>query len=113
MGLKKGEKIKRLAVIEVVSIRREPLSFIDQADCYKEGFPDLTPLEFVIMLCDHYSCTAETEFSRIEFKYISKDNTMARAGIPKRDSSGKGRRANQGRGDCKATRKKGKGICSS
>jgi len=30
-------------------------------------------------------------------------------GKPKRDSSGKGRRANKGRGGCKKPRKKGKG----
>jgi len=30
-------------------------------------------------------------------------------GTPKKDGSGKGRRANQGRGGCKTTQKKGKG----
>lgn len=30
-------------------------------------------------------------------------------GVPKRDGSGKGRRANRGRGGCKTTQKKGKG----
>lgn len=30
-------------------------------------------------------------------------------GIPKRDGSGKGRRANRGRGGCSPARKKGKG----
>jgi len=30
-------------------------------------------------------------------------------GTPKRDGSGKGRRANQGRGGCKPTQKSGKG----
>lgn len=30
-------------------------------------------------------------------------------GIPKRDGSGRGRRANRGRGGCKSIRRKGKG----
>ena len=34
---------------------------------------------------------------------------MAKAGVPKRDGSGKGRRANQGRGGCNTTKKTGKG----
>jgi len=36
--------------------------------------------------------------------------TMARKRIPKRDGSGKGKRANKGRGGCKTTRKKGRGY---
>lgn len=34
---------------------------------------------------------------------------MAKKGVPKRDGSGKGRRANRGRGGCKQTQKTGKG----
>ena len=34
---------------------------------------------------------------------------MARKGVPKRDGSGRGVRANQGRGGCKTTRKTGRG----
>ncbi len=34
---------------------------------------------------------------------------MAKKGVPKRDGSGKGRRANAGRGGCKVTRKVGRG----
>lgn len=34
---------------------------------------------------------------------------MARKGIPKRDGSGKGVRANRGRGGCKTTQRIGKG----
>lgn len=33
---------------------------------------------------------------------------MAKKGVPKRDGSGKGRRANRGRGGCKPARKTGK-----
>jgi len=34
---------------------------------------------------------------------------MRKYGVPKRDGSGKGSRANKGRGGCKTTRRKGKG----
>jgi len=34
---------------------------------------------------------------------------MASKGTPKRDGSGEGKRANQGRGGCKTTQKTGKG----
>jgi len=34
---------------------------------------------------------------------------MAKKGVPKRDGSGEGRRANRGRGGCSPTRKTGKG----
>ena len=33
---------------------------------------------------------------------------MAKKGVPKRDGSGKGKRANQGRSGCKVTKKTGK-----
>ena len=35
---------------------------------------------------------------------------MSKKGKPKRDGSGKGRRANKGRGGCKSTKKKGTGC---
>lgn len=53
MGLKKGEQPEVLAEIEVVSVRRERLDAIDQADCAAEGFPDFKPRDFVAMFCAH------------------------------------------------------------
>ena len=50
MGLKKGEKMKVLGVIEVVSVRREPLNTMAPEDCALEGFPHFTPDQFVDML---------------------------------------------------------------
>jgi len=37
------------------------------------------------------------------------NNHSSKKGVPKRDGSGKGRRANKGRGGCKKTSKVGKG----
>lgn len=43
MGLKKGGKIVRLALIKIVSVRMETLDHITQEDGIKEGFPDCKP----------------------------------------------------------------------
>lgn len=70
-GLKKGEKVERLGPIEVVSARRERLDAIDQADVIAEGFPDLTPAEFVAMFCGHNrKATPATIVTRIEYRYL-------------------------------------------
>lgn len=68
MGLKKGEKIKQLYLIETISTRGEPLNAITKADCIREGFPELSPQEFVDMLCKHYECKPDAMINRIEFK---------------------------------------------
>lgn len=47
MGLKAGEKVQPLCVIEVVSVRTQALCCIDQDDCAREGFPDMSPGEFI------------------------------------------------------------------
>lgn len=70
MGLKAGQKPEKLGAIEVVSVRREPLDAIDQADVHREGFPDLTPATFVALFCGHMGCKPEVEVTRIEFRRI-------------------------------------------
>lgn len=72
MGLKKGETVHRLRPIRVVSVRREALGAIDQADVIAEGFPEMTPAEFVAMFCAHNNCGPETVVTRIEFEYADK-----------------------------------------
>lgn len=46
-GLKAGEGHNVLALIEIVDVRVEPLDAITADDCAREGFPELTPAEFV------------------------------------------------------------------
>lgn len=73
MGLKKGDKIKRLAKIRVVSVRREPLSAITDKDCALEGFPHLSPEAFIDMLHElNYGgkLSRDRDVNRIEFEYI-------------------------------------------
>jgi len=69
-GLKKGEKLKRLCVIEVVSTRAERVRDITEDDCRREGFPKMTPFEFAVMICRHYNVGPLAKINRIEFKYV-------------------------------------------
>lgn len=56
---------------EVVSIRHERLDEITPADVVREGFPEMTPLQFIEMFCEtHQGCTPATIVNRIEFKYL-------------------------------------------
>lgn len=70
MGLKPGEKIKRLCQIRVVSVTKEPLNAITQDDVRREGFPDWTPKQFIQMLVDHYKIDPAKRCNRIEFEYV-------------------------------------------
>lgn len=46
-GLRAGEGHRVLALLEVVDVRVELLTDITYDDCKREGFPDLTPEQFV------------------------------------------------------------------
>jgi len=70
MGLKKGEKIKRLGEIEIVKVNREPLDTIDWKETEREGFPNLTPLGFASMFCRHMGGGIAQIITRIEFRRI-------------------------------------------
>ena len=70
MGLKKGEKIERFGLLEVVSARVEPLNAITQNDVVREGFPDWTPAEFVAFFTEKNNCPPDVPVNRIEFRYI-------------------------------------------
>lgn len=75
MGLKKGQQVRRLAMIEVVDVRREPLKAIldqGQVEVDREGFPHLDPQGFVDMLLVHYgkAITPDTAVTRVAFSYL-------------------------------------------
>lgn len=79
-GLGPGGKIVRLGVIEVVSIRYEPLQrMLDNPiygaeECRREGFPEMTPAEFVAFFCKgHKGVTPASIVTRIEFKYVEQE----------------------------------------
>lgn len=71
-GLKKGEKVRRLGVIEILDVRREPLWRIitNPADCRREGFPKMDPREFVRFYCRHNGGHSDQEVTRIEFRRV-------------------------------------------
>lgn len=68
-GLKKGEKVKRIGPIHVVSTRAERLDAIDAADAWREGFPP-DAAKFIAMFCAAHRCNPETLVNRIEFRFV-------------------------------------------
>ena len=75
-GLKKGEKIVHLGQHRWTNLRWEPLRrMIDdpeygQREVILEGFPNMTPVEFVEMYCRHNGCSPEDRVHRMEFEYV-------------------------------------------
>ena len=85
-GLSKGGKVERICQIRVVSVDSMPLNYLSRAtvvlyqgpyittwqrdEVVREGFPELTPAEFVTMFCAHMKCRPSTIVNRIEFEYI-------------------------------------------
>ena len=70
MGLKKGEKQVLLgSPIKVVAISSRKLHQISKADLILEGFPNMTPEEFIDMYCKANKCTRNKRVNRIQFVY--------------------------------------------
>lgn len=76
MGLARGEKIDVICQVRVTSVRQEPLNMMRRLERYglrevvAEGFPDMTPQEFIDMFCENMKCEPDQEITRIEFEYI-------------------------------------------
>jgi hypothetical protein len=70
MGLKKGEKLQPIGIIECVDNRREPISAITAEDVIREGFPDWTVEQFIKFYCKHNHCRRHKKINRIVFKYL-------------------------------------------
>ena len=80
-GLKKGEKIEKLATIRVTDVRRQFLDMLLAAPAYGfaettlEGFPEghalHSPSEFVRFFCaSHKGCNPHSWVTRIEFEFV-------------------------------------------
>ena len=76
-GLKKGEKVRKLAVLRVVDVRVELLSRLKTDSLYGEnelpleGFPCWTRDEFLESFCkSHGLKTMASDVTRIEFEYV-------------------------------------------
>ncbi|MBX3031435.1 MAG: ASCH domain-containing protein [Chloroflexi bacterium] len=87
MGRKPGEPLVRLAEVEVVSVRREPLRLITDDDITREGVPVevFTPVvgrghedicsgcryaNWVAWYARTFGITTDTEVTRIEWRYL-------------------------------------------
>lgn len=75
MGRRKAdgtvEPLIRIVDVEVVSVRREPLSTIGPGETALEGLPDMTGGAFVEFFCQNMRCTPDTLVTRIEWRYLT------------------------------------------
>ena len=71
-GLKKGEHVKKICVVRILSNQRESLCAIyDEPDgCKREGFPELTPDQFVAFFCNLNNCYQITPVNHIKWEYV-------------------------------------------
>lgn len=69
-GIPKGFYVQKFHTAVCVSNRSEPLNAITLEDCLKEGFPEMSPAQFVEMFCKCNKCTPETIVQRIEFRHL-------------------------------------------
>ena len=70
MGLKRGEKIKRIGTIQILSTRAEPLCAITPEDCVLEGFPEMQPIDFILFFAGEMGGPEDQEVNRIEFRWL-------------------------------------------
>jgi hypothetical protein len=73
MGLRKGEKVEPICVIEAVSVRREMLCLMPESDCAREGFPQLDAPSFIRMFRAANGCRGDAFVTRIEFRYVDEE----------------------------------------
>ena len=75
-GLKKGEWIEVLGHHRFINLRWEPLCrMIDDPEygaeeVIREGFPEMTPAEFVDFFCKTMKCKPSTIIHRMEYEHI-------------------------------------------
>jgi hypothetical protein len=76
-GLKKGEHVEKIGgPIRVVKVGTENLLTMianveyGEQECVREGFADLSPVDFAAMFCEHNACSVEDDVTRIEFEYV-------------------------------------------
>ena len=75
MGRRAGEPLVRIVDVEVVEVGRERLDTITADEVVAEGFPEMTPVQFVAFFCDsHTGCTPESEVTRdFRWRYADAD----------------------------------------
>lgn len=81
------EPLVRLAEVEVVSVRREELQSITDADLVREGFAGWDALDWIHWFCEEMRCTPQTVVTRIEWRYLDSPQSGGEVGAP---ADGKG-----------------------
>ena len=71
MGLKKGEKIEVIRQIRIVRTDRVPLCIITEEQVFAEGFPNMTPNEFIDFWLRSHGKRGYVDWmvNRIRFEY--------------------------------------------
>lgn len=69
-GLKRGEKVKCLGEILVLSVSWEPVFAITAEDVAREGYPGMSREAFVEKFCAAMHCDRADEVTRIEFRRV-------------------------------------------
>lgn len=68
-GVRRAER-ELITIVDVLSVRREPLQAISASDVVAEGFPDWTPAEFVEFFCrTHRGVEPGSEITCIRWAY--------------------------------------------
>jgi hypothetical protein len=69
-GLKPGEHPRKICQIEITEIRRERLNEITAEDVRREGFPEMTPADFVRFFCKAMGGTRDQLLTVIGFRRL-------------------------------------------
>ena len=73
-GIPKGGHVVKLGEIVVTAVSREPLTGVaEPGELALEGFPDMTPAEFVTMYLEANGGAVFQDCTRIAFDYVDKE----------------------------------------
>lgn len=81
-GIAKGERVVPICEIQLLTPRweRADLMVTDleygERECVLEGFPELSPKEFVEMLCDFNKKRPDELVHRLEFRHLIRGNSI-------------------------------------
>ena len=71
MGRKAGEPLVRVAEVQVLEVRREPLRLISDADVEREGFPGMSRVDFINkFFVEAQGIYPHEVVTRIEWRYL-------------------------------------------
>ncbi len=68
-GLKKGEKVRRIGVIQVTALGRERLDSITYEGVGREGYPGKSPAWFVQKFCAMNGCKPDDRVTVVQFAH--------------------------------------------